>query len=100
MADRSAALAISPDSRLLVSAGDDGKIPFWEASNGRELKTLSAEPPHDAMVAPWHSARMVRRWLRPGRSTGWPSGIRRPGWSATSFPAEGPVGAEGHRVHP
>ncbi len=39
-----AALAISPDSRLLVSGGRDGKIHVWEMGSGHELKTLSVEP--------------------------------------------------------
>ncbi len=37
------ALAISPDSRLLASAGDDGKIHLWEVSTGRQVSVLSAE---------------------------------------------------------
>jgi serine/threonine protein kinase/WD40 repeat protein len=33
-------LALSPDNRLIATAGDDGTVKFWDVSNGRLERTL------------------------------------------------------------
>ena len=33
-------LAVSPDGKVLVSAGDDHTIRFWEIATGRNFRTL------------------------------------------------------------
>jgi WD40 repeat protein len=41
------ALAVTSDSKVLISAGDDATIRFWDLSNGRCFRTLKA---HTAAV--------------------------------------------------
>jgi WD40 repeat protein len=36
------ALAVTPDSKVLISASDDATIRFWDLSNGRCFRTLKA----------------------------------------------------------
>ncbi len=40
-ADGVKCVAISPDGHILVSAGEDGKIKFWQLNNGEAYHTLS-----------------------------------------------------------
>jgi WD40 repeat protein len=35
-------LAVTPDSKVLISASDDATIRFWDLSNGRCFRTLKA----------------------------------------------------------
>ncbi len=44
--------AVSPDSRLVASAGSDGTIVVWSASTGRQLRTLKGHA-SQAMSVAW-----------------------------------------------
>lgn len=45
------AVAISPDSRILATAGQDKTITLWDTASGRQLKTLSGHSGDVRMVA-------------------------------------------------
>lgn len=41
-------VAISPDGRLIASGGNDGTLRFWNAADGRSIRTVQAvDPPGD-----------------------------------------------------
>ncbi len=41
---RANAIAFSPDGKMLVSAGKDGQLVFWEVPSGRVIKIVSLDP--------------------------------------------------------
>lgn len=59
---RANAMAFSPDGKMLVSAGKDGQLVFWEVPSGRVIKTVSLdpfegrEPPSPKSGAPYTSS--------------------------------------------
>jgi WD40 repeat protein len=64
------AVAFSPDSRLLVTANDDGRVRLWDAASGAARRTVCADHPDttclafspDGAVLAMNRARAVELW--------------------------------------